>query len=332
MGVLQHSRKARTPLRCKEKKVCREERQPKSVGVTATNTRRAAAMAKRQADWNQRSEQLSRRKPGSKQTTRSRTEAASNKTEDPVAVAMRADFSAEPQWWTPNPNDPLNRFDFVGTTDGNELVKHRPQLRTIALDNNAHTPGRKRRKPTAPKTKRTAEWIFNFSQFFVRPLHNFLQYHFGLDNEDEIQLMVMPRRKTDDANAWMDVFFATNSDTVTQETLDQAVADWKVMGVYRVRSLTVVTGDGGRHAEQKLLDHFLVMEREYDFTEERAVLIGERLPCVACRIFAIPFEDRVTILPSHGHLYISTVAKTPGFAPVTPKAVAQQLHCRVLSL
>lgn len=73
-------------------------------------------------------------------------------------------------------------------------------------------------------------------------------------------------------------------------------------------------GKKGVHAEIKLLEHLetLVAGRSLPTlpATEKAILLGERFPCAACRLFAVDYEPYTQLLPSHGHLYISTLDST----------------------
>ncbi|EPY33911.1 macrophage migration inhibitory factor-like protein [Strigomonas culicis] len=122
-----------------------------------------------------------------------------------------------------------------------------------------------------------------------------------------------------DTTALRHCYVATNKETLTEEALASAIAGWGSPGVFQIDGFTLVRGAAGRHAEVKLLE-FLVEEilslppssqtphfLERLPTEERVLVVGERFPCVACRVMAVPYEGYAQLLPSHGHFYVSTV-------------------------
>jgi hypothetical protein len=120
--------------------------------------------------------------------------------------------------WAFNPGDSL-RVDFPnGSGNRNELVKYHRDV-----------PGIDR-----------AAW--NIAQFLVHPLHNFLQYHLGLDNEDEIQLMLSPVLVSPQGVRQRHAYVATNSERLTQDQLDGAVHEWKVLNQFHVVSLQLGSG------------------------------------------------------------------------------------------
>lgn len=219
-----------------------------------------------------------------------------------------------------------------------------------------------RKRPRSPGSKEVQfsvdRFLFNTVQALAHPLHNYLQCYLGLHNADEIQLMLMPR---DGPIAEADTltrqrvgglsgaagknsnspvrkgtlpsrrhcYVATNNETVSDEALQAAVKGWGTPSVFQINGFTMVRGEKGRHAEQKLLEHLIsildvnskkikrpVSSRKGEVpsylgdlpASQRALILGERLPCVACRIFSIPFEPFAVLLPSHGHMYLSTVA------------------------
>jgi hypothetical protein len=181
-------------------------------------------------------------------------------------------------FWEANAEDP-GRFDFPKTADYNELVKHHGHK----LDS----------------------FLVTVVRLLVHPLHNFLQYHHGLDNEDEIQLMLVPILTE---QYRFDAFFASNADRITQTNVRRAVKGWGVMLQLKIRSVKVVRGSHGEHAEQKLLVYLRSVLR-YDGSRGRALIVGERLPCAVCKLFSVPFEDIAKLFPSHGHFYVKVVAK-----------------------
>lgn len=183
-------------------------------------------------------------------------------------------------------------------------------------------------------------YLSNLVRALVHPLHNFLQCHHGLHNADEIQVMLMPKdgplaaaegarvsaaapRKEgvrSGTSSLRRCYVATNNETVTEDGLQDAVRGWGVAGVFQISEFVLVRGEKGRHAEQKLLDHlrahilppFSPPARHRDdsglMPAQKALVVGERLPCVACRLFATLYEDVAVLLPSHGHMYLSTIA------------------------
>lgn len=167
-------------------------------------------------------------------------------------------------------------------------------------------------------------FTYNVSQFFVHPLHNFLQHYFGLHNGDEIQVLVYPlnegRRRC---------YLATNQEGVTQEHIDAAITNWKVASVFKIESITVVDGEKGRHAEQKLME--LARSRGVETDTEKPIIVGERLPCVACKVFSRGFEKFVKMPPTHGHLYFSTILLTPGMSELSPKKIRSLCMRSVIS-
>ena len=327
---------------------------------------------------------------------------------------MDADVDSFPSYHQHFQINPLNpaRFDVPGCADVNELVKyHHPATARKKLSTRpsfAHKPIRntlQQDKASQDAHASISGWSFNFAKFFVHPLHNFLQAHFGLDNGDEIQLMVMPRtasspvlldsfpvlsnndHHTTTATMLHDVYFASNSERITQDALNSCTQNWKLLSVYKIRPpLRVVHGEAGRHAEQKLLEYLPLIGRRYGIKEHRiaqhhdmnklasaacnasnpftathagapprhrtqhqvvsasdaekkkhesgttrrALIIGERLPCVACRIFAVQYEEIAEVFPSHGHLYLSTIPFTPGFASIPPARVAELIRTRFI--
>ncbi|CCW67353.1 unnamed protein product [Phytomonas sp. Hart1] len=119
-------------------------------------------------------------------------------------------------------------------------------------------------------------------------------------------------------------YVATNNETLSENNFLDAVRNWGVAKVFDINGFTLLrTGAIGRHAEQKLLEflvseilpnaapEFLAPERKKTLQPtEKALVIGERLPCAVCKLFARRYEPYAEMLPSHGHLYLSTVSTT----------------------
>ncbi|CCW59665.1 unnamed protein product [Phytomonas sp. EM1] len=122
-------------------------------------------------------------------------------------------------------------------------------------------------------------------------------------------------------------YVATNNETLSDDNLAAAVRNWGVSRVFGISAFTMLrTGAIGRHAEQKLLEflfseilphaapEFLLSSRKENLLPmEKALVIGERLPCAVCKLFARRYEPYAQMLPSHGHLYLSTVCTTLSF-------------------
>ncbi|KPA81156.1 macrophage migration inhibitory factor-like protein [Leptomonas pyrrhocoris] len=180
-------------------------------------------------------------------------------------------------------------------------------------------------------------YLSNLVRALVHPLHNFLQCHHGLHNADEVQVMLMPKdgpvaaadravesdltsstpRKVTNSSTLRRCYVATNNETLSEASLRNAVQDWGVAGVFQISEFVLVRGAKGQHAEQKLLEYLrtcilsttvLHVNDAALTADQKALVVGERLPCVACRLFAIPYEDVSVLLPSHGHMYLSTIS------------------------
>jgi hypothetical protein len=179
-------------------------------------------------------------------------------------------------------------------------------------------------------------YLSNLVRAVVHPLHNFLQCHHGLHNADEVQVMLMPKdgpiavadrvatastssdsTRTATSSPLRRCYVATNNETLTEGSLQSAVRGWGVAGVFQISDFVLVQGEKGQHAEQKLLSFLrgrILSSRQPCLggsaltAKEKALVVGERLPCVACRLFAILYEDISVLLPSHGHMYLSTIA------------------------
>ena len=224
------------------------------------------------------------------------------------SAATTAAFKAA--GWVQSTNDP-DRFDFPGTSDRNELYRYHPG------DPSAHHTQLPGGSPCDNKLRA------QFAAQFVHALHNILQRTCGLNNADELQALVVAvhRDGGEQGRPEYDVYLASNTDATTQRDVDAATVNWTAMKQLRVRKVTVVNGVPGRHAEQKLLEFAASgglspsLRRGGGGTKRHQplpLLVGERLPCVACRVFAVPFERSVDVGPSHGHFYLSTVEATPG--------------------
>lgn len=173
-------------------------------------------------------------------------------------------------------------------------------------------------------------YLSNLVRALVHPLHNFLQCHHRLHNADEVQVMLMPRdgplaaaeasvEATAHAASFRRCYIATNHETLTEAGLQAAVRGWGVAGVFQISEFVLVRGEKGRHAEQKLLEHLRRRLPAFSAAasrgghggrltaDQKALVVGERLPCVTCRLFATFFEDVAVLLPSHGHMYLSTI-------------------------
>eukprot|EP00672_Neobodo_designis_P018917 CAMPEP_0174854054 /NCGR_PEP_ID=MMETSP1114-20130205/29835_1 /TAXON_ID=312471 /ORGANISM="Neobodo designis, Strain CCAP 1951/1" /LENGTH=329 /DNA_ID=CAMNT_0016088727 /DNA_START=49 /DNA_END=1038 /DNA_ORIENTATION=+ len=227
--------------------------------------------------------------------------------------------------WLPCPDDP-ERFDFPGTSDRNELLRY--HRRTVS-------DGKHRTRVVSCVGRDRATFVAQF----VHPLHSFLQQRNGLNTADELQILVAPimrptsavptKRDGTDSGASWDIFLATNSERTTQADIDGAITGWAAVPQLRVRRVIVIGGAPGRHAEQKLLE-FAATNLSAD-RQRGAFVVGERLPCVACRAFATAFEHVADVAPSHGHFYLSTVSSTPGLDladPELPRAIMQLLRGR----
>eukprot|EP00658_Telonema_sp_P-2_P000820 TRINITY_DN10298_c0_g2_i1.p1 TRINITY_DN10298_c0_g2~~TRINITY_DN10298_c0_g2_i1.p1 ORF type:complete len:350 (+),score=114.21 TRINITY_DN10298_c0_g2_i1:315-1364(+) len=236
--------------------------------------------------------------------------------------------------------------------------------------------------PKAPSLLDRAQW--NLVKSFVHPLHNFLQQQECLHNEDELQVLMLPAEdeygvKSKKHTAGRVVFLATNQESLTQEGLDKATAGWGVLSTLHITSMSVIHGEKGRHAEQKLIDFYMSTYKKKDWANvlknvkrlegqekrgekketaevadtpvaasveddhylpfvafegvtsgtDSAVIVGERLPCVACRLYAaVTGVDRhVAILPTHGHLYLATFEHTPAcVTSLSPHAALEVLN------
>ena len=271
-----------------------------------------------------------------------------------------------------------DRFNFPGSACVNELV-----LRNVAASKQPDQPSRSIRRVLTPAVTRKNgsgavgspdlisvprgplkldRTLFNLVRTLVHPLHNFLQQSHGLHNEDELQVMLIPAATTAAASGPGATtvrrrgYVATNQESLTQGTLDNATKDWGVLSTLRIDSLEVVHGEKGRHAEQKLIDYFMKLTATrakalrsrvrgisgdgwdsslaVDFKgvasseASSVVVVGERLPCAACRLYAaVTGADRhLAILPSHGHMYLSTLDRTPYVGSLSPEAALDILN------
>ncbi|GET91929.1 hypothetical protein, unknown function [Leishmania tarentolae] len=229
---------------------------------------------------------------------------------------------------------PFDRYDLAGTTNINELVLRHGTMKSSDLKTTRHpvlyqrVRGRHDRSSSPFMLDR---YLSNLVRALVHPLHNYLQCHHSLHNADEVQVMLMPKdgpialadravvssrspSPHGGSSALRRCYVSTNNETLTQESLQAAVTNWGVAGVFQIGEFVLVTGEKGRHAEQKLLEHLETKILSHmtpsvlPTADQRALIVGERLPCVACRLFAIAFESVAVLLPSHGHLYLSTIA------------------------
>ncbi|KAG5495148.1 hypothetical protein JKF63_02202 [Porcisia hertigi] len=231
----------------------------------------------------------------------------------------------------------FDRYDVAGTTNINELVLRHGTMRTSDLKTTRHPAlyqrvGKLQNRSDSPFM--LDRYLSNLVRALVHPLHNYLQCHHGLHNADEVQVMLMPKdgpialadrtsappchaSSLGGSSALRRCYVATNNETLTQKSLQEAVADWGVAEVFQIGEFVLVTGEKGCHAEQKLLRHLRlqVLRRAalpvLATADQKALVVGERLPCVACRLFAIAFEPVAVLLPSHGHFYLSTIP-SPG--------------------
>ena len=233
-----------------------------------------------------------------------------------------------------NNNNKKNSSSSSSTRDVNELLKN----------NNSDSIG-------VPK------FVWNFSQFFVRPLHNFFQQQqqqqhsslksFQKDNADEIQIMLIPigsryfkipqeDHHHSSSSPKFHCFVATNSEQLNQKHIDEAFSKLKIGDVYKIKMpVRVVHGEKGRHAEQKLIDYLSLMIKNNKNKNmnsnipeaEKAIIVGERLPCAACRAFiALADVAKYVVVPkSHGHLYVD---KTLPLTPLEEKGIKtiEELH------
>ncbi|KAG5469100.1 hypothetical protein LSCM4_02496 [Leishmania orientalis] len=227
----------------------------------------------------------------------------------------------------------FDRYDLAGTANINELVLRHGTMKTSDLKTTRHPVLYERVKKPLNRLSSPFmldRYLSNLVRALVHPLHNYLQCHHSLHNADEVQVMLMPKdgpialadRATVPSrpppppgacSALRRCYVATNNETLTQESLQAAVADWGVAGVFQIAEFVLVTGEKGCHAEQKLLVHLQTQVLSHaappvlPTADQKALIVGERLPCVACRLFAIAFESVAVLLPSHGHLYLSTI-------------------------
>ncbi|KAK7202025.1 OTT_1508-like deaminase [Novymonas esmeraldas] len=225
---------------------------------------------------------------------------------------------------------PFDRYDVAGTADINELVLKHGTMATSDLKTTRrpvlyHRLAGKHACSSSPFL--LDRYLSNLVRALVHPLHNFLQCHHSLHNADEVQVMLMPREgpiaeadrrshpfaSPANGTAARRCYIATNNETLTEGSLQAAVADWGVAGVFQISEFKLVTGEKGRHAEQKLLEHLQTEILPRGTTpapptaDQKALIVGERLPCVVCRLFAVAYESVAVLLPSHGHLYLSTL-------------------------
>ena len=274
---------------------------------------------------------------------------------------------------------PCDRFDIAGTTHVNELVLRHGTMSSSTLKLSPHpvlfkklsrrqVPSKLQQRTSAaaaspsPSPFMLERYLFNLVRALVHPLHNFLQCHHGLHNADEVQVMLMPKegpiaaadRAIDsdpnaivarsggcDSSMFRRCYVATNNETLTQDSLQRAVHQWGVAGVFQISEFVLVRGVKGQHAEQKLLGHLrsrIFTSAKFplhtcDFVsaaDQKALVVGERLPCAACRLFAVLFEDVAVLLPSHGHMYLSTflpsLAALESSNAATEKAKKQIRH------
>ena len=237
--------------------------------------------------------------------------------------------------------------------------------------------------PKAPSLLDRSQW--NLVKSFVHPLHNFLQQQEALHNEDELQVLMLPaedeygvKSKKQNTGGRV-VFVATNQESLTQEGLEKATAGWGVLSTLRITSMSVIHGEKGRHAEQKLIDFYMSTYKKKDWANvlrnckrlegqekrgekkdaaevsetpeaasveddhylpfvafegvtsgtDSAIIVGERLPCVACRLYAAVtgVDKHVAILPTHGHLYLATFEHTPAcVTTLSPHAALEVLN------
>ncbi|KAG5469803.1 hypothetical protein CUR178_01942 [Leishmania enriettii] len=231
------------------------------------------------------------------------------------------------------PGMSFDRYDLAGTANINELVLRHGTMKKSDLKTTRYPALYERVKK--PRNRLSSHFMLdrylsNLVRALVHPLHNYLQCHHSLHNADEVQVMLMPKdgpialadRTTvpsrpppppRGSSALRRCYVATNNETLTQESLQAAVADWGVAGVFQIAEFVLVTGEKGCHAEQKLLVHLQTQVLSHaappvlSTSDQKALIVGERLPCVACRLFAIAFESVAVLLPSHGHLYLSTI-------------------------
>ncbi|CAD2222215.1 macrophage migration inhibitory factor-like protein [Angomonas deanei] len=207
-------------------------------------------------------------------------------------------------------------------------------------------------------------YTYNLVKALVHPLHNFLQHHDpNRHNADEIQVMLMPtagyiaekaaalQQKSNSLKRprhppppprvqGRHCYIATNQESLTAETLERAVAGWGVLGVFQISGCSVVHGTPGRHAELKLME-FLANDilqlnvktwgtnrhplRKKLPEAHKPIITGERLPCAVCRIAATQYECISRILPSHGHLYFSTIEQEIEKAEGEEKELAKRI-------
>ncbi|CAJ1033583.1 hypothetical protein, conserved [Leishmania lindenbergi] len=248
---------------------------------------------------------------------------------------------------------PFDRYDLAGTANINELVLRHGTMKTSDLKTTRHPVlyqrvGRAHDCSSSPFM--LDRYLSNLVRALVHPLHNYLQCHHSLHNADEVQVMLMPKdgpialadrtatpprfsSYPGGSSALRRCYVATNNETLTQENLQAAVAGWGVAAVFQIGEFVLVTGKKGCHAEQKLLDHLETQVLSHTApsalpsANQKALIVGERLPCVACRLFAIEFESVAVLLPSHGHFYPSAAPAGEG-APAgagTPGAAAALL-------
>ncbi|CBZ29980.1 hypothetical protein, unknown function [Leishmania mexicana MHOM/GT/2001/U1103] len=229
---------------------------------------------------------------------------------------------------------PFDRYDLAGTANINELVLRHGTMKTSDLKTTRHPALYQRvRRPHDRSSSpfMLDRYLSNLVRALVHPLHNYLQCHHSLHNADEVQVMLIPKdgpialadkaavpsRSSSShggSGALRRCYVATNNETLTPESLQAAVADWGVAGVFQIGEFVLVTGEKGCHAEKKLLEHLETKVLSHaappvlPTADQKALIVGERLPCVACRLFAIAFESVAVLLPSHGHLYLSTIA------------------------
>ncbi|KPI89516.1 hypothetical protein ABL78_1392 [Leptomonas seymouri] len=246
---------------------------------------------------------------------------------------------------------PCDRFDIAGTTDVNELVlrhgttpssdlkaSRRPVLfKRVSQRGAAHSPTQQKPAELLNSLFVLDRYLSNLVRALVHPLHNFLQCHHGLHNADEVQVMLMPKNgpiaaadcavksnaasltpsKATSGTTLRRCYVATNNETLTVDSLQNAVQGWGMAGVFQISEFVLVRGSEGQHAEQKLLEYLrtrilspaaLHFSDKVLTSDQKALVVGERLPCAACRLFAIPYEDVSVLLPSHGHMYLSTIA------------------------